>query len=65
MTAPGAIRFVPHTKGKRWGAYDTAYGSFPVNRPETGPIEQDVPTEQAAQTICDRLNDLYREKARA
>lgn len=42
-----------------WGVYDVTLGSWPGERPGLGKVNQDHPTEQAAQDEADRITAHY------
>ena len=54
-------RFVVKTIGEgraqRFGVYDRARGSFPIDTPETGKVAQRHTTAEAAQAEADRLEE--------
>lgn len=57
--ATGEVRFIPKKNGRFWGVYDRATGSWPLQRPETGVVDQKHRTETSAQEEAERLSKIY------
>ena len=53
---PGELRFIAKKYiGKTWGIYDKARGSWPIQTPDTGIVEQGV-TKEVAEATAEALN---------
>lgn len=52
----GELRFIAKKYiGKTWGIYDKARGSWPIQTPDTGIVEQGV-TQEVAEATAEALN---------
>lgn len=53
---PNQLRFIAKKYiGKTWGVYDLARGSWPIQSPELGTVEQGV-TQAEAEQAAEALN---------